>query len=66
MANLSLSFGEKLTFTNYSQNSLNPTAYEMPRNITKRNIFKLYKDGKIVLNELFKDIKGRVSIYSDI
>ena len=69
MAHLSLSFGEKLAFTNYCQNILNPAACRMSRNTTKRNIFKLYKDGKIILNELFKDIKDIkdiVSIYSDI
>ena len=38
----------------------------MTRNKTKRQIFKLYKDGKIILNETFRDIKKRISIYSDI
>ena len=38
----------------------------MTRNKTKRQIFKLYKDGKIILNETFRDIKGRLSICSDI
>ena len=61
-----LSFSEKLAFTNYCQNALNLIACRMPKNTTKRNIFKLYKDGKIILNELFKDIKDCVSIYSDI
>ena len=66
MAHLSLSFSEKLAFTNYCQNALNLAACRILRNTTKRNIFKLYKDGKIILNKLFKDIKGRVSICSDI
>ena len=38
----------------------------MTRNTTKRHIFKLYKDDKIILNEIFKDIKGRISKCSDI
>ena len=38
----------------------------MTRNTTKRQIFKLYKDDKIILNEICRDIKDRLSIYSDI
>ena len=66
MAHISLSLSEKLHFTNYVHNALNPAACRMTRNTTKRHIFKLYKDGKIILNEIFKEMKGRISICSDI
>ena len=62
MTHISLSFGEKLHFTNYMHNVLNPVACRMTRNTTKRHIFKLYKDDEIILNEIFKEIKCRVSI----
>ena len=54
MAHISLSFGEKLHFTNYMHNALNLSACRMTRNTKKCHIFKLNKDDKIILNEIFQ------------
>ena len=63
---LSFSFGEKLGFTNYCQNALNPQAKRMPRRSIIRELKKIYKEEKTNLITYFSIIDKNYSICSDI
>lgn len=63
---LSFSFGEKLGFTRFCQNFVNPSFKSIPRNTLKRNLLKLFKNSKIELITYFQNNNINVSICSDI
>ena len=63
---LSFSFGEKLGFKKYCQNSLNPQFKNVPRTTLRRTLKNIYNQGKKELIQLFSNLDSRVSICSDI
>ncbi|KAK3194332.1 hypothetical protein Dsin_025642 [Dipteronia sinensis] len=63
---LPFSFGEKVGFVNYCQNTLNPAMQRVPRVTLTRALFSIYKKEKHKLKSFFYQFKGRVSVCADI
>ena len=63
---LPFNFGEKVSFVNYCQKALNPSACRVLRTTPTRTLFNLYKKSKKELIQYFKNYDGRIVIYSDI
>ena len=60
---LPFNFGEKVSFVNYCQKILNPSAYRIPRTTLTHTLFNLYKKNLV---KYFKKFNGRVAICFDI
>ena len=66
VGHLPFNFDEKVSFVNYCQKILNPSARRVPRITLTRTLFNLYKKSKKELIQYFKNYDGRIVICSDI